>query len=185
MGIVQQARNFVQDQCKKPASHYSAGIFEGHLVPMESIADGLAIKFGADREIVGVGVWLHDAGSIICGRDDHHLTGAAITEVVLRMWGYPEVKIHKVKGCVLSHRGSQKIAPKTLEEQIVAEADALSAFYNLSGLFKGAFDEGKNQREAEISIRKKLINKWNQLLFLESKESVQSRFKAAMELLDA
>lgn len=183
MDISRQSRKFVQDQCKKPTSHYSEGIFEHHLVSVVQFADQLALKFGADREIVTIGGWLHDIGSIICGRDDHHLTGASITEVVLRMWGYPEVKIQLVKGCVLCHRGSQKIAPKTLEEQIVAEADALSAFYNFPGLFKGAFDEGKNQSEAGISVREKLQHKWDQLILPGSKESVQSRFEAAMLLL--
>lgn len=183
MDIRERARHFVQDQCKKPTSHYSEGIFEGHLVPMVRIVNQLALKFGADQEIVTVAGWLHDIGSIICGRDDHHLSGADISEVVLRMWGYPEIKIQLVKGCVLAHRGSQKIAPKSLAEQTVAEADALSAFYNISGLFKGAFDEGKNQEEAKESVRIKLINKRDQLILPGSRESVESRFEAAMILL--
>ena len=75
---------------------------------------------------------LHDIGSIIHGREDHHSTGADIAEKKLTEFGYPPEKIELVKNCILHHRGSTSFQRETLEEQIIAEADVMSTFDNIS-----------------------------------------------------
>ncbi|PIN79534.1 hypothetical protein COV16_03730, partial [Candidatus Woesearchaeota archaeon CG10_big_fil_rev_8_21_14_0_10_34_8] len=73
---------------------------------------------------------------------------------------------------------------ESIEEQIVAEADVLSNFDNIAGIFKAAFVyEKMNEGEAKDSVRKKLENKWNQLRFEDSKRIIKPKYEAAMLLL--
>lgn len=183
MNICEQARLIILGECEKPTSKYGLEPYENHFVPVYQYATELAYKLGADVEVVGTGAWLHDLGSIIYGRKDHHITGAKETKEKLQELGCSQDFIASVVPCVLNHRGSQGNELVTLEEQIVAAADAMSAFNNIAGLFKAAFIyEGKNLEEAVNSIAEKLENKWKQLTFDESREIVLPRYQAAMVL---
>jgi hypothetical protein len=60
----------------------------------------------------------------------------------------------------------------------------LSAFNNISGIFKAAFVyEHRDQAEARDSVREKLKNKWVQLHFDDSRKLIKPKFEAAMLLL--
>ncbi len=60
----------------------------------------------------------------------------------------------------------------------------MSAFDNLSGIFKAAFVyENLTQDEAKKSVKMKLKNKWKQLHFEKSKQIVRPKYEAAMLLL--
>lgn len=181
--IIEEIRKFVEEECKKPGSKYGYDIYAFHLVSMHKYAKAFAVKLGADSEIVELAAWLHDIGSIINGRKDHHVTGAEISEKKLRELGYPQSKIEKVKHCILSHRGSQNITGETVEAQIVADADAISNINNIPGIFKAAYIfENQTQGEAKETTKQKLKNKWNQLS-PEGKELIKEKYEAAMLLL--
>ena len=185
MDIIEKVRLFVEDECKKPTSKYGYEPYEFHFAPTVKYARQLAAELGADMEIVTIAAWIHDIGSIMVGRADHHITGAKIAEEKLREFDYPEEKVQLVKNCVLHHRGSQKMELETLEEQILAEADAMSNLNELPGIFKAAFVyEHLTQAEARISVRKKVENKWNQLKFEKSREIIRPKYEAAMTVLD-
>ncbi len=184
MDIVEEIRTFVEHECKKPTSKYGYDPFPFHFVPTVKHAKVLADKLNADKEIILIAAWLHDIGSIIHGRKDHHITGANIAEQKLLDLGYPKEKIELVKKCIINHRGSRSDKRETIEEQIVAEADAMSNFDNIGGIFAAAYlFENLNQGEAKESARKKLENKWNQLTFDSSKELVRPKYEAMKLLL--
>lgn len=184
MNIVEKVKNFVEEECKKPTSHYGYEPFEYHFEPMVRYARQLARKFGRDEELIELAAWLHDIGSIMHGRKDHHKTGAKIAEEKLRELGYSKEKIEVIGKCILNHRGSEHGERESVEEQIIAEADAMSNFDNISGIFKAAFVyENKNQGEAKKSVKDKLERKWQQLYFEESKEIIGPKFEAVKLLL--
>lgn len=184
MNIVQEIKNFVEAECQKPSSKYGYEPFPFHFVPVVQYAEKLANELGGDKEVILLAAWLHDIGAIIHGRDNHHITGAKIAEEKLMELGYPAAKIELVKKCILNHRGSQQHDRASLEEQIVAEADVLSNFENLPGIFKAAFIyENLDQGAAKIAVRKKLENKWQQLHFENSKKIIRPKYEAAMLLL--
>ena len=181
--IVEEIRKFVEEECNNPASKYGKEPYEFHFVPMVSYAKELAKKQNVDIELIELAAWLHDIGSIICGRENHHITGAEIAEKKLRELDYSEEKIVIIKKCIFNHRGSQLNSLESVEEQIIADADAMSNFDNIPGIFKAAFMyENKTQGEAKDSARIKLQNKWNQLSSA-SKILVKDKFEAAMILL--
>jgi len=182
---IEQVREFVEEESKKDTAKYGYEPYQFHLIPVRNIALKLAEKLGADVEIVEIAAWLHDIGSIINGRRDHHITGARIAEEKLRDLGYSTEKIEKVKACILNHRGSIRNGGlRNLEEKIISDADTLSNFDNLSGIFRAAFTyEGLTQGEARISVKEKLKRKWNKLYLQESKELIRPKYEAAMLLL--
>ena len=180
MNIVEEIRKFVEEEFNKPTAKYGPEPYEYHLVPMTSRAG----KLGADKEVVLLAAWMHDIGSSVYGREDHHATGAEIAGNKLKEFDYPEDKIELIKKCIYNHRGSRCDSRETIEEIIIAEADAISNFDNIAGVFKAAFVfEGHTQGSAKESTRKKLENKWKQLTLDESKEMVRSKYEAAMILL--
>ncbi|MHB8904101.1 MAG: HD domain-containing protein [Patescibacteria group bacterium] len=184
MDIVQEIKNFVEAECRKPSSKYGYEPFIFHFIPVVQYVERLADELGADKEVLLLAAWLHDIGSIIYGREDHHITGAKIAENKLKELNYPSEKIELVKLCILNHRGSKNNIRGSLEEQILAEADVLSNFDNIAGIFKAAFIyENKSQGEAKDSVRQKLTNKYNQLQFENSKKLIKPKYEAAMIML--
>jgi len=184
MSIIEKVKNYVGSECNKPTSKYGPEPFQHHFVPVVQYAERLADELGGDKEVILISAWLHDIGSIIYGRKDHHITSAKVAEEKLIELGYPADKIELVKKCILHHRGSQQSSRETIEEKIVAEADVLANFENLSGIFKAAFMyENLNQGDAKISVRNKLENKWKQLHFEKSKEIIRPKYEAVMLLL--
>jgi uncharacterized protein len=151
---------------------------------MVKYAKKLAALKGGDAEVIEVAAWLHDIGSIVDGRRNHHITGAEIAQKKLTELGYPQAKIELVKKCIQNHRGSRNDKRESIEEIIIAEADAISNFDDIAGLFRVAYTyEGLSRGEARDSVRKKLQNKWSQIHFDESKEMVRPKYEAAMLLL--
>jgi len=184
MDIIEKIKNFVEEECKKPSSKFGYDPFPFHFVHVVRHADDLNKKLGGDREVILIAAWLHDIGSIIYGREDHHITGAKVAEEKLKELNYPIEKIELVKKCILNHRGSKQLAHESIEEKIVAEADVMSNFDNIAGIFKVAFIyEDLNQGAARESVRQKLENKWKQLHFADSIEMVRPKYEAAMLLL--
>lgn len=185
MNIISEIKKFVEDECKKPTSKYGYEPFPYHFVPMADYAKELAHELGGDIEVVEIAAYLHDIGSIIKGRENHHETGAKIAEEKLKKLGYDKEKIELVKKCILNHRGSRENNRQTIEEKIIAEADTMSCFDNFSGIFKAAFIyENLDQKKAQASVREKLKRKYNQLHFEKSKKIIKPKYEAAMLLLD-
>lgn len=185
MSVVEKIKEFVEIECKKPTSKFGYDPFKFHFEPMVKYADQLADEFGGDKEVILIAAWLHDIGSIVFGREDHHITGAKIAEEKLKEIKYPPEKIELIKKCIFNHRGSKKFDRPTIEEKIVSEADTMSNFDNIAGIFKVALvHEHLNQDEAKKSVRKKLENKWDQLSFDESKKIIKPKYEAVKILLE-
>ncbi len=184
MDIVEQVRSYVEEECRNPLNEQGYEPYSFHFVPTVKYAEKLADELGGDKEVISIATWLHDIGSIVEGRENHHVSGSKIAAVKLRELNYPEEKINKVVKCILNHRGSQQSNRKTIEEKIVAEADTLSNFDNISGIFKMAFVyESLGQEEAKLSVKKKLENKYKQLHFEESKKIIKPKYDAVILLL--
>lgn len=184
MSFVNQVKQFVKEECSKPSSKYGLEPYEYHFKPVVNYAKTLAREIGGDEEVILISAWLHDIGSIIHGRKDHHITGAKIAEDKLRELGYKEEKIQLVKKCILHHRGSEKCEQVTIEEKIVSDADALSNFENIPGIFKAAYIyENLEQGEAKTKVREKLTRKYNKLNFEKSKEIIKPKYEAVLLLL--
>jgi putative nucleotidyltransferase with HDIG domain len=184
MEIIEEIRKYVESECKKSTSKYGYEPYNGHFVPVVKYSKILAKEKNADMEIVEISAWLHDIGSIIYGREDHHITGAEIAEKKLVELKYNKDKIEKVKHCIISHRGSKEIKRESVEAEILADADSMSHFDNIGGIYMAAFlYENLNQTDANKCVKNKLINSFNKLSS-EAKTIIKPKFEAAMLLLE-
>ncbi|MFH1608077.1 MAG: HD domain-containing protein [archaeon] len=182
INIIEEVRKFVEEECSK--NKLGEEILVNHILHVVEGSKKLAKKLNADSEIVEIASWLHDIGSIIHGRENHHITGAKIAEEKLIELGYPLEKIEQIKKCILNHRGSIGNNVESIEEKIIIEADSLPCFDHLEGQFLWVIERDgvKNQQELRKIVRQKLINKYNQLS-LEGKELIKPKYEAAMLLL--
>lgn len=171
--IIEKVRKFVEEECNKLGACFK-GAFDSHFIPTSNYAKQLAEKLNADSEIVELAAWLHDIGSIKGDYKNHHISGAEIAEKKLKELNYPEEKIILVKTCILNHRGSINNARKSAEEQIIAEADAMSHFDDVGGLLK--------QWKDKNFVRNKLLRSYAKLSE-ESKKLVKPKYESAMLLL--
>ena len=104
-----------------------------HLFPVIQNAIMLAEKYGADRDVVEVGVIFHDYANLLdfANSDNHHILGAELAEGVLLQDGFSQEFIDRVKSCIQNHRASVVREKFTIEEICVADADALSHLDNV------------------------------------------------------
>ncbi|OIO40709.1 hypothetical protein CO154_00925 [Candidatus Pacearchaeota archaeon CG_4_9_14_3_um_filter_31_7] len=186
--ITEQIKKFVEEECNKPTSKYGYRAFIYHVLPVRNYALTLGKKLieegkKVDMEIVELAAWLHDIGSVMHRRKDHHITGARITGEKLAELNYPAEKIKKVQHCIFSHRGSQKIKRETIEAQIIADADSMSHFDDIPGLFISTFIYEKlSEGESRKSVVNKLENSWKKIS-PKARKIVKQKYEAAMLLL--
>ncbi len=185
MTIIEKARQFVESECFKPTSKYGSGPYVEHFLPMVKHSKKLSSKLGGNLEVILIAAWLHDIGSIVIGRKDHHITSAKIAKKFLTENNFDPEKTKLVLDCIRNHRQSTELDQKTLEEKIIADADAICNFDMLPGLFYASMVVEKlTPVEAAKSVKAKLQNKWRRLHFKESRELTRGKYQAAMLLLE-
>ena len=100
-----------------------------HILRVLALAERLAKAEGADVEIVRAAALLHDAADAapdnVEGRLTHHEDAAAFAKKVLREEGWGEDRIEAVLHCIRAHRFRGTEKPRTLEAQIMFDADKL------------------------------------------------------------
>ncbi len=95
-----------------------------HVLRVTALAERLALAEGADLAIVRTAALLHDVGESE-GRTDHHLRGAAMARELLG--DQPPAFVEAVAHCIEAHRYRAEPAPRTLEAQVLSDADKLDA----------------------------------------------------------
>jgi len=85
----------------------------------------------ADKELLAIAAWLHDAGR--AHQDEsrgslcHAEKGVEIAEAVLRAYPLSQEKKNNILHCIKSHRYRGTCKPETLEAKILFDADKLDA----------------------------------------------------------
>jgi uncharacterized protein len=100
-----------------------------HVERVVRMAERLAREVGADLEIVRAAALLHDAAGAHpragAARHDHQEDSAAVARQVLAEEGWPEERIRAVEHCIRAHRFRGEERPRTLEAQVLFDADKL------------------------------------------------------------
>jgi HD superfamily phosphodiesterase len=123
-------KKLVKNECLN-MGFIESWFYDVHLLGVEKCAKQLLNELpGADKEIVMLGVWLHDLQRIRGLKGDHAKIGAREAAKVLQQLKYGDDTVKKVKNIVLVHSCDGKLLPKTLEEKILATADAMSNYMN-------------------------------------------------------
>ncbi len=107
--------------------------------------------------------------------------GAKIEDELLHKLNYPENKIEHVKKCIENHRSSRKAERNTVEEQCVADADAIAHFDAIPSLFSLAYKDRKMNIQAGANFVKEKLKRDYQKLSPKTKELMQARYKNIMK----
>lgn len=185
MDIVEKVRQDVIEMNKNHTEEDGLDMYYDHVRYVVKNAQELAIRYGADIEIVELGALLHDI-AIISGEgplEEHHVYGAEIAEKILTNYHYPKDKIERVRRCILNHRGSKDLPRTTIEEEIIADADVIAHFDYLPSLFSSAFHIlGLNVGEGAEFVKNKLERDYSKLS-PRTKELLEERYQNIMSVL--
>jgi uncharacterized protein len=138
--IREEARSYFEDVAPSHDWH--------HIERVEKLAETLAEKEDADREVVKLAVLLHDIGR---GKEDrgeienHASWGAEKSGEILAEHSYSKETVEKVKHCIEAHRYSDDIEPETLEAKVLSDADNLDAL-GASGIARTFCYSGEHGR---------------------------------------
>jgi len=95
-----------------------------HVLRVTALAERIAAAEGAAIAIVRTAALLHDVGESE-EREDHHLRGAKKARELLQ--GQPAAFVEAVAHAIEAHRFRADPAPRTLEAQVLSDADKLDA----------------------------------------------------------
>jgi len=154
--IVNYLKTEVRNRAENENNKFGIGVLY-HIEAVVKNAEILADKYNADKEICIIAAWLHDIASITDYKlyEEHHIHGVKIASEILRKFEYDYNKIELVKACILNHRGSIDNKRLSKEEQIIADADAISHFDSIPSLLYLAYRE----RNMNIEEGKKICKK--------------------------
>lgn len=180
--------NYLKKEVKNRAENENNKFGIGALYHIEAVvrnAEILANKYNADKEICIIAAWLHDIASITDYKlyEEHHIHGAKIASEMLRKFKYNDNKIELIKACILNHRGSIDNKRLSKEEQIIADADAISHFDSVPSLLYLAYKEkNMNIEEGKDFVKSKLERSFRKLSD-ESKIFYKEKFENVMKIL--
>jgi len=176
---ITQIKNLVKNECLT-LGYIDKWFYNVHLLGVEKFAKELLKKLPkADKEIVLLGVWLHDLQRVRGIKDNHVKIGAIEAEKVMKQFGYSEKTIKHVKEMILAHSCDTRLMPKSLEGKILASADAMSHYINdfyltiastgqrdLAGFKKWALEKLDRDYNKKIffDFAKKMIEKRHKVL---------------------
>jgi len=127
--IVKQIKAKIKKECYE-SGHIEPWFYDRHLLAVEKFANFLLKKLPkADKEIVLLGVWLHDIQRVRGLKGDHQKMGAREAKKIMQGYNYPDKTIKSVQAIILTHACDGAL-PGALEGKILATADAMTHYVN-------------------------------------------------------
>lgn len=160
---------------KEKPEDFFRSFWNVHVKPVIELSKQMADKYGANKEVVWLGAVLHDIARLT-DESPHDEVGSRKAYGFVLKNGYDEEIATKVKNIVLKHR-CKKYPPETLEEKIVASADAMAHFLPPFYIW---FSKYCNKTFIEImeEIRMKIDRDYNEKIFFEDeKKKVAEHYK--------
>lgn len=177
---VKQIKERIKEECYK--INHLDWFYDNHLLAVEKSANFLLKKLPkADKEIVLLGVWLHDIQRVRKIKGDHQKIGAIEAKKIMLEYGYSLDIIKKVTGIILSH-SCKNLMPTTLEEKVLANADAMAHYSNNFYLQIAVLGQ-RSLEEFKIWALEKLARDYNQRMFFPfAKKEIKKRHDILMQL---
>lgn len=157
-----------------------------HTERVLSLSTQLAIKYGADVEVVRLACILHDAERGYL-QENHSQRGAELAERFLQKRRYPISKIKKVKEAILLHHTKMPEKLKTLEAMILWDADKLDAL-GLTGLARCLLEAGyfgKGIDEALAHLERDINEFKDAMHFKETKRIAKQKIKNVSKVIES
>ena len=181
--IINYLEKEIENRAVKKSNKFGIGVLY-HIKAVVKNAEILANKYNADKEVCIIAAWLHDIASITDYNlyEEHHIYGAKMAEEILKKFKYDNNKIELVKSCILNHRGSIENKRLSKEEQIIADADAISHFDSIPSLLYLAYKEKNLSIEDGANFVKNKLERSFNKLSEDSKIFYEEKFKNAIDI---
>lgn len=172
---IQQLEKEIRDLCKSHKEEVKRTFWDFHIKPVIEISKEMAEKYDADIEVVWLSAILHDIARLN-NKDPHDEIGAKKAEEILGSKGFSKELIKKVSRGILTHR-CRKYLPESLEEKILASADAISHFKAPFYLWHFRFSQ-KDYIEVFSKNIEKIDRDFNEkIFFADEKEMVRKEYE--------
>lgn len=176
---ITKIRKLIKDEAER-------GDWKFHILPVVHYSKKLAKELKVNEEIAELAALLHDIGRIKFESEDHHITGAREAEKILKKYKFPKELIKEIKHCVMSHRASIDIKPKTKLAKIIANADAMAHFDNFPILIFLGAQKKFNFEEIIQWLEEKMEKDWNKKITLpQAKKLMREKYKAIKLLINS
>ncbi|MBW3020116.1 HD domain-containing protein [Candidatus Woesearchaeota archaeon] len=175
----------VHDYVKKSSVVFGdMDVFNKHVLNVVKHAKNLSDYYKADSFVVQLAAYLHDIHYILTkDHSVHEIEGSKFARSFLEQFNIPKDKIDLVCDCILNHRGSKNSVRNTMEEKIIACADAMDhisrvyEFYDLR-CKKTSIEKAKKW------VAGKLYRGWNKLEMPKARELMKEKYFSAMQFFD-
>lgn len=157
-----------------------------HILPVVKHSLALAKKLVADIEAVELAAFFHDYSCLLAKKyyDKHHLHSARMAREFLLKSDFPEKKIALVEKAIISHRGSLRSKRRTMEEKILASADAMAHISEPVDMFYLSFGVHRFKTKAgSVWLKRKIERSWKKIM-PEGKELVKNEYEALFCMLE-
>lgn len=165
---------------------YKETFWQFHVLPVIKYSLELGRKLKADLEVLELAALLHDLAAVTDKKfiEEHHLYGAKMAEKLLSGSGLPLDKIKKIKQSILNHRGSKPGERKSLEEKILASADAMSHFTELADMMYLVYGVHKlRTKPGAVWLKNKLERSWKKIMPA-GRKLIRSDYEIAFKILN-
>lgn len=180
---IKQIRNiilFIQEKHEHLEGHDYSHIAE---VVRYSIEIGEDLEAEIDPFLLICGSLFHDIGRVNNKSGAiHGLVGAAITEEYLEAIGVDEKVIKKISRIVTCHTPTSMLPPKSLEEKIVFDADALDRLGAI-GVLRGIIEKRGSIEEILEKVIKKRVKDYELLYFDKSRKLGKKSYEETLDFI--
>lgn len=145
--------------------------WEIHVKQVIEFSKQMAVKYGADLEVVWLAAILHDIARLE-DLEPHDEIGSEKAYAILLEKGFDLELAGKVESTILTHR-CKKYVPETLEQKIIATADAMAHFIPPFYFWIGKYSN-KSFEEVLEKNRNKLERDFNEKIFFEDEKALVS-----------
>jgi len=179
--IIQEVHDFVKGESRKTTINDEIGIFDDHVVNVVRFSKMLAEQYDANSFVVILAAYLHDIIYIQTNNHKtHEIVGAEFVKEYLSKFDISKEDIKRISLCILNHRGSKKSTKESIEEKIVASADAMDHIDRCLAMFYRGGD--KSYEAAFEFMQGKIKRGWEKIELDKAKEIIRPQFEAAKVL---
>ena len=154
-----------------------------HTLRVYKLSEQIAIAENADVDLVKVGALLHDIGRSV--GEPHTETGAIRAREILESLDYPKERISLVESIIRRHGTRGEDQTRTLEEQIIWDADKIDGFGAI-GLARAFYMRGeKRMMFHDFNWFRGITEpQYNAIRTYSAKRIAESRFQFMEEFFD-
>lgn len=179
--LISEVRAEVEKLCLRRKE--TEDFYQEHIEKVRGFSVYLARVYNADKRIVEPAALLHDISYIKTGNhEEHEIKSAKMAKKILE-GELEEARVEAIVKCILNHRGSKASIRESMEERIVASADAMAHISSIDYFLYSAGQRGEDYRQYKEWLRKKLERGWNKITLSKAKQKVRARYRAALVLL--